>query len=110
LLGVIPQGLAAKHVGGKLSIVVWSPGANYRLDEFYFYEVLSTKSTTTNSLGNGVIGYFGVNKTTGQVVELNSTEPSVKGAELEKMQSRLRAKRCVSPDLVLKHQNIPLER
>lgn len=110
LLRVIPEALAASKVGGKLSVVDWSPGPHYRLDEFYFYELLSTKSPPTTPLGNGVIGYFGVNKFTGQVVELNSPDPAVQGTNLERMQTRLRAQHCIGRDFVRKYQDIPLEK
>jgi len=110
LLGVIPQALAAKRIGGKVSIVDWSPGADFRSDMYYFYEVLSSRSTDTIPLGNGVIGYFGVNKFNGQVVELNSDRAAVKGEELKRLQSRLRAKYCISRARELKFGNVPLER
>ena len=110
LLKMIPDALAATKTGGKLSLVDWSPGPHYRLDEFYFYELLTTKSLPTTPLDNGVIGYFGVNKFTGQVVELNSPDPEVKGTGLEKMQTSLRTRHCVGRDLVRKYQDIPLEK
>jgi hypothetical protein len=110
LLNAIPQALAAKHISGKISIIDWSPGESYRTESFYFYEVLSTKSTETTPLNNGVLGYFGVNRTTGQVVELNSAEPSANGSKLTKLQERLRKKHCVSQDLITKNANLPLER
>lgn len=110
LLSAIPQALAAKHIGGKISIVDWAPGTNYRTESFYFYEVLSSKSTETTPLDNGVLGYFGVNKATGQVVELNSEKPSVEGSELKKLQVRYREKHCVNEDLIIKNANLALER
>jgi hypothetical protein len=110
LLEVIPGALAAEHSGGKLSAVDWSPGSGYRLDAFYFYELLSTKSLKTTPLENGVIGYFGVNKTTGQIVELNSARSSVQGAALTRMQNKIRLKHCISPELVRSNRDIPLEK
>jgi len=110
LLNKIPQAVAAKRIGGKLSIVDWSPGSGYRTETFYFYELLSTKSTETTPLDNGVLGYFGVNKRTGQVVESNSEKPSVDGSELRKLQVRLRQKHCVGQDVVTLEANLTLER
>lgn len=110
LLNAIPQALAAKHIGGKVSIIDWSPGNSYRTESFYFYEVLSTKGTETTPLDNGVLGYFGVNKATGQVVELNSEEPSVNGSELTRLQEQFRQKHCVGQDMITKNTNLALER
>jgi hypothetical protein len=110
LLNAIPQALAARHIGGKISVVDWFPGASYRTENFYFYEVLSTKSTETTPLDNGVLGYFGVNKATGQVVELNSEKPSVEAPELKRLQRRYRQAHCVGPDLIDKNTNLTIER
>lgn len=110
LLRVIPEALEAEHLGGRVPVVMWSPGVSYRTDEFYFYQLVSTKSLATTPLDNGMIGYFGVSKITGQVVELNSDQRSVEGTELSRAQRTIRAKHCVSRDLVAQHQDVSLER
>jgi len=111
LLRAIPDALAAKHIGGKLSTVEWRPpGSGYRVENFFLFELLSTKSLPTTPLNNGVLGYYGVNKTTGDVVELNSDKNPIQGHALKLMQDKLRALHCVSSDLVLKNRVIPLER
>ena len=58
---------------------------------------------------NGLIGYYGVNKNAGQVVELNSPESQVHGSELSRLQAQLRSKHCVGQGLVRK-SSMPLER
>ena len=110
LMNFLPQAEDAKQIGGEISVIDWNPGTDYRTSIFYFFQVLSTKSTPTTPLGNGMIGYFGANKDTGQVVELNSNQPSVEGIALSKEQEKLRAKHCVSRQLVLKTSDIPLEK
>jgi len=110
LLEAIPQALAAQHAGGKLSVVEWNPGSGYRAEVFYLYMLLSTKSLPTTPLDNGVLGYFGVNKTTGEVVELNSGKPSVQGTTLMKLQKKIRASHCIDRQLVIANQDIPLEK
>jgi len=50
LLRAIPQAVEAKRIGGKVSLVAWSPGDLYRTESFYFYMVLSTKSTNITPL------------------------------------------------------------
>jgi hypothetical protein len=108
LLKAISEAVSAKRIGGKLQIVDWSPGSSYRTESFYFYELLSTKSTETTPLENGVLGYFGVNKTTGQVVELNSDNPSVEGTELKGLQVRFRKEHCIGKELVAENANLTL--
>ena len=110
LLKLTPQALAAKRIGGQLSVVDWSPGSGYRTESFYFYELLSTKSTDTTPLDNGMLGYFGVNKRTGQVVELNSEKAAIEGTELRRLQVRFRKEHCIGEDLVAKDANLTLEK
>lgn len=110
LLHAIPQAKASQRIGGAISIVDWTPGAGYRTERFYLFEVLSTKSTTTTPLDNGVIGYFGVNKATGQIVELNSEAPSVEGKQLRRLQDMMRAKHCVSDAQVKENSALSLEK
>ncbi|HXB27493.1 MAG TPA: hypothetical protein VNV25_22380 [Gemmatimonadaceae bacterium] len=110
LLEATPDVVAARRLGGKISLVDWSPdSASYRTQNFYFYQIFSTKSLPTTPLGNGMFGYYGVNKTAGQVVELNSPNPSVEGPELKSLQAQLRTKHCVGQDLV-KTSSLTLER
>jgi hypothetical protein len=110
LLRAIPDALGARAIGGKISLVEWAPRTRYRTESFFFYEILSTKSTETTPLDNGVLGYFGVNKLTGEVVQLSSQEPSVQGKELGALQRRLRRNHCIGNDLVLRNRDLPLER
>jgi hypothetical protein len=109
LLGVVPEVLAAKHEGGKLTFVNWEPGPDYRVRTFYFFQVLST-ATSTTVLDNGMIGYFGVNRVTGEVVELNSDKPHVDGIDLKRLQTALRVKHCVNDKLVRANADVPLEK
>src|SRR5438270_4062052 len=99
LLAVVPEALAAKHAGGKLTFVNWEAGSDYNVNAFYLFQVLST-ATSTTVLDSGIIGYFGVNKLTGEVVELNSDKPLVDGTDLKRMQVSLRAKHCINEQLV----------
>ncbi len=57
-----------------------------------------------------MIGYFGVNKSTGEVVELNSGMPHVEGAELRQAQLKLRSRHCIKQELVLRNSDVPIER
>jgi len=57
-----------------------------------------------------MLGYFGVNKATAQVVELNSPQPSVESPDLKKLQARIRQRHCIGRDLIDKNANLTLER
>lgn len=109
LLAVVPKALNAEHAGGRVALVRWDPGPSYRADMYYFYQLLST-ATPTTSLDNGMIGYFGVNKSTGEVVELNSATPHVEGTALKQAQLKLRSRHCIDQELVGRNSDLPLER
>lgn len=109
VLGSIPAALAAKYSGGTLSFVKWDPGSDFRSGQFYFFQLLSS-STSDTPLDNGMIGYFGVNKRTGEVVELNSDKPHVDGTELQRVQKALRIKHCITEKLVRANADLSLER
>ncbi len=106
----IPAALAAKESGGQVSAEQWFPGEDCRIEEFYFFMLLSTVGTPNTPLNNGMLGYFGVHKVTGKVVELNSSEPSVRGDKLLKVQLRLMTKHCITPSVVNRFPNISIER
>lgn len=90
ILRTIPQVLVLRPSADDPSLVEWSPGATYRTEDFFFFEVLASRRRAT-VLDNGVIGYFGVNKSTGEVLELNSPRRFVWGPALERLQNKLRA-------------------
>lgn len=106
----VPDAIASKKIGGELSVIDWAPGNSYNTEKFYFFELLTTNSLPTTPLGNGVLGYFGVSKVTGQVVELNSQSQEVQGAELRRLQQKLRTKHCVTKELTRRNLDLPLEK
>lgn len=109
VLGSIPAALAARQSGGTLTFVKWDPGGGFRSGQFYFFQLLSS-STSDTPLDNGMIGYFGVNKATGEVVELNSDKPHVEGTELQRVQKALRIRHCVTEALVRANADLSLEK
>ena len=84
----------------------WSPGPDFRNDVYYFYTVLTDKKQVT-LLENGLIGYLAVNKTTGEVVE-GTSDARVESKALEKMQGKIRAQHCISPEMAKKGEGIPV--
>jgi hypothetical protein len=98
----VPDALVAKKLGGKLSAMAYKPP--HSNDVFYYFTLLSTVSTPTTPLNNGMLGYFSVNKISGRVV--NVADEDAAGKELEKLQAKLRAKHCIGQDVVLKNQDV----
>ena len=109
ILSTIPQALTTKRLGGRLSFVEWRPQRGYRTDLFFLFQLLTT-ATSITALNNGLIGYFGVNKITGEVVELSSAEPNVRGQKLRRTQAEVRARHCIPEKLVRRNSAIPLEK
>ncbi len=68
-----------------------------------FYTVLTNKKQLT-LLDNGLIGYFAVNKRTGQVVETASG--ALVQSKAETLQIEIRSQHCISPEIVRKGQSI----
>ena len=95
VLKFIPVATDASRNGGSLSVVPWKPQGGFRTDTFYLFRLLSSAGDNT-PLGNGVLGYYGVNKWTGDVLELNSTSPFVVGGTLKRYQSKVIRNHCLA--------------
>ena len=94
LLSVVPAAAAAKRLGGRVDAMDWLPGPDFRNDVYYFFTALTDKKEVT-VLENGLIGYFAINKTTGQGVEATSGT-AVQSNALEAMQGKIRGQHCIS--------------
>jgi hypothetical protein len=62
--------LAVRH-GATVSVEPWNPGGNARRDIFWFFELSQYPGSNTPT-GSGLIGYFGVNRWNGDVIDANS--------------------------------------
>lgn len=108
----IPEAIVAKKAGGALEVVDFRPGSSDRTNAFYFFMVMvSGKGMMTTLLNNGVIGYFAVSKKTARVVDAvaGTENESIKGKLLEQAQSKLRARHCITPAMILKYRNVSPE-
>jgi hypothetical protein len=103
LVLTIPDAVAARKLGSKLSAVNYDPGPTYSHEQFYYFMLLSSMTKAT-LLDNGIIGYFSVNKATGRILDVADEE--VLDETLAKLQAALWVKHCVSQDLILKNQTI----
>ena len=109
LLQVLPDVATAKQAGGKISVMPWNPGSEYRIDVFFFYMVSTSSSGPPVLLDNGLIGYFGINKKTGEVYEFVTQEP-VTAKALTNLQRQLRTKYCISDQAISNGRKIGLEK
>lgn len=109
LLMQTPQAIAARKAGGKVEAIAWTPKEGYRRDAFYLFMLISTISPAGVPLSNGVLGYFGVNKASADVVEPDADGAYVSGAALEAAQNVLRKKNCIGEELILKERKTSLE-
>ena len=103
----VPDAIRAEHAGGKLYTLDYAPDINYRKDLFIFFE-LHTKGdgVKTTLLENGLIGYFAVNKITGQVFNGLPEFGAITGKSLSKLQSKLRSAHCIGKALTAKYNDV----
>jgi hypothetical protein len=91
----IPAALTAKRAGEELFVYANEPES---LGDSYSFMLRTGVRPQAASMGNGLIGYYDVSKKTGRV--LNVAMRMEKGNELEALQSKLRSKHCVSPQMI----------
>ena len=47
LISTVPATDAAKRLGGRIDVIDWFPGADFRNDVYYFYTLLTEKKQVT---------------------------------------------------------------
>ena len=104
LLTWIPGAVKARNLGGELNPLNWHPGPPYPEDAFYFFQLFATKNPPGVPLDNGMLGFFAVNKFTGQVVNANDGDEVI-GDRLNQEQERLRREHCIGKGLVDKYRD-----
>jgi hypothetical protein len=102
----VPDVLAIEGAGGKVNALDWHPaGAFGRGDDFFYYFALQRPKLETLPLQSGLVGHFAVNVYSARVVSLD-TSTEVDNAALVKLQTQLRSKHCISPQLVQENAEI----
>lgn len=91
-LSYLPQSVAASRSGSRLELFPWQPGPSVRRDIFWLF--LVTQYPGGGTLDNGVLGYFGVNRWTAEVLDLNSHR--VEGPNLQAYQRRVTRSHCLN--------------
>ncbi len=102
----VPAVLAIQGSGGKVEAQDWQPAGAYgRSSTFFYYFALQRPKLETLPLQSGLVGHFAVNVYSGRVVSLDGGG-EVDNAALVKLQSQLRAKHCISAQLVQENAEI----
>lgn len=95
LLYVTPAAVAVRRVGTDVDIQRSRPTPQFPADDFFVAALVSQKPTDQSVLGNGILGYYAVDKRTGEVESTGDFRP-VKGKELGRVQVWLRHSHCIT--------------
>jgi hypothetical protein len=95
LLYVTPAAIDARKAGTDVDIDKSAPSAQYPVDDYFVAALVSQTPTEASALGNGILGYFAVNKRTGEV-KSTVDFTSVTGKELERIRTWLFHAHCSS--------------
>jgi hypothetical protein len=93
LLYVTPAAIDARKAGTDVDIEKSAPSAQYPTKNYFVAALVSQKPTEAGTLGNGILGYFAVNKRTGEV-KSTVDFALVTGKELERIRAWLFHARC----------------
>jgi len=104
LVTLIPQAVIAAGLGGKVEAKQYDPSDGK--DMFFYFMLLSSVSPPNTPLDNGMLGYYAVNKLSGQVIEAVVGAETMRGQELERFQAKVRAKHCIGQTLVSKSEKL----
>ena len=93
LLYVTPYAIDARKAGTDVDIEKSAATKEYPESE-YFSAVLISQKPSLSALGNGIIGYFAVDKRSGAVISF-ADFTSVDGKELRRVQQWMRHAHCI---------------
>jgi hypothetical protein len=101
LLYVTPAAVSARGTGTDVDIEKSSPTKQFPAQDYFVAEVVSQGSAGGGVLGNGVLGYFAVDRRTASV-EFLGDFTLVKGKELARVQQWIRNAHCIRSPLATK--------
>lgn len=93
LLYVSPAAVQARKAGTDVDIEKSEPTEQFPATNFFVAALVSKKPTDGSVLGNGILGYFSVDKRTGEV-ESTGDFTTIKGVELDRVRTWLLHARC----------------
>jgi hypothetical protein len=94
LLYVTPAAVEARKVGTDVDLEQSKPSKEFQAAVYFVAALVSQRPTSNSVLGNGILGYFVVDKRNGEVQSLNNFSP-VAGGELQRVQSWMRHGHCI---------------
>ena len=94
LLYVTPAAVDARKAGTDVDIEKSSPTKQFPAADYFVAALVSQKPTSGSGLGNGILGYFAVDKRTGLVESISDFTP-VNGMELARVQNWMRHAHCI---------------
>lgn len=97
LLMVTPQFIEAGKEGGGIDIMRSDPSTSYPAPDFFVASIVTRLPTDKSFLGNGIVGYFVVDKGTAEV-DTMADFSEVTGVKLRSLQKKLRQKHCITED------------
>lgn len=95
LLYVSPAAVQARKAGTDVDIEKSEPTKQFPATDFFVAALVSKKPTGGSVLGNGILGYFAVDKRSGEI-ESTGDFTTVKGVELDRVRTWLLHARCGS--------------
>jgi hypothetical protein len=96
LLYVTPAAVSARETGTDVDVEKSPPTKQFPADRYFVGVVISQEPTGGGLLGNGILGYFAVDKRTASVAFVGDFTP-VRGKELARIQEWMRRAHCISP-------------
>jgi len=93
LLYVTPAAVSARREGTDVDIEKSEPTDQYPASNFFAAALVSKRPVKDSGLGNGILGYFVVDKRTGQVESMDDFT-TVKGKELDRVRTWLLHAHC----------------
>ncbi len=95
LLYVAPASVAARQDGTDVDIEPSAATEQFPASVYFVAALVSQKPTSGSVLGNGILGYFAVDKRSGAVESTSDFSP-VSGRELSRVQALVRHSHCIS--------------
>ncbi|HEY4357822.1 MAG TPA: hypothetical protein VGN16_18870 [Acidobacteriaceae bacterium] len=95
LLQAIPSSISAKRQGVAVDIEKSGPTQGFPNEDFFVAAVVRERPAQESPLGNGILGYFAVDRHTGEVISLNDFT-KVKSKHLDEVRFRMCRGKCAA--------------
>ncbi len=94
LLYVSPVAISARNAGTDIDIEKSAPTKQFPADDYFVAAIVSQEPAGGGVLGNGILGYFAVDRRTASVESTSDFAP-VNGKELTRVQVWIRRIHCI---------------